>query len=688
MAQVDAVGDPAAIEQEREMQRIDLERLFIDTDEMTVMKTLQNMHLANYQLENAMKDVMTQELEPMKLYSGNMLGLCSVVKEAQASLNDLAGQSRKFDLKRPSEYNTAKASEADTAKPTEAAFERQHSIGSDEDPQEKDDPPAAVPEEVENNDRRKDILESVHTLQNLSMENFRLLKRNMFLKSFKLIGMSPALISQVKQLVEPDAPADPQKADDAPKIEEPNSDSDKCDFIAHLESERQRLSGEMHRQQLQAMLDRIPSVVKYNTTLLLRKCEAALGSSSLETLVEASLCLLMQKGRYSQDPNRLWNNRLKALKDDTNKPAVGCIAGCEQVLSHQLASAMYTLFCRNMNPGALAILKRILGVATPDESDEIMPPKPAEYTNFMEESYWKEAIELIVGSVKKVELENIVDFNHRLHVIVVTVLKSVERNQLLMSVYSLLGLDLGQELLKACTVVLEKIKAACNEVASESTLKLVADIEQRLQAHEVCTAQIKALSNYASRGDSGVIDAFNARMSEVLNKWQTDARDMDGPAKGDGILGTYGEEGSVRVWLQKTGLGNVVLNAETMWPQMESAVRELLEVVATKCVMPLEGTDPVVRTLVGTGALCSQYSLLGATIFPIFIKKACIQHWMSNLDSIDEKDKAILVLCFRDSGLAGAAKDLADSCETVAEELGDEKIEEHAQVYQTVRNLI
>ncbi|CDR97989.1 hypothetical protein, conserved [Babesia bigemina] len=686
MAQVDAVGDAAAIEQEREMQRLNLERLFTDTDEMTVMKTLQNMHLANYQLENGMKDVMTQELEPIKLYSGNMLGMCSLVREAQASLNDLALHSRTFDLKRPSE--------GDAASEPVAEYDLKQFIGRCGEVRDKDGVFGEGSEEGEGHNRGDIIMRSVHTLQNLSMENFRLLKRNMFLKSFKLIGMAPSLISLVEQLVEcsdltgPGAPAETQAAGRTPNVETTQGGVDKSDFVAYLESGRRQISGAMDPQHLKAMLERIPSIVKYNTSLLLRKCEAALGSSSLATLMEASLCLLMQKGRYSQDPNRLWTHRLKALKGDANKAAVACTAGCEWLLAHQLASAMYWLFCRNMNPGALAILKRILGAPLPDENDEISPPKPAEHTNFMEEACWKEAMELIVGNAKKAELDDVVDFNQRLQVVVVAVLKSVEQNQLLLSVYSLLGLDLGQELLKAATEVLQKIKAACNEAASESTLKLVADIEQRLQAHEVCTAQIKALSNYASRGDNGVVDAFTARMSEVVNKWQTDVREMEGPAAGDGILGTYGEEGSVRLWLHKTGLGNLVLNAEAIWPQMEAAVRELLESVAAKCVMPLEGGDRVVRTLVGTGALSSQYNLLGATAFPLCIKKACLQYWISKAGDIDEKDKAVLVLCFRDAGLAEAAKDLAEGCETLASELGDEKIEEHAQAYQTVRNLV
>ncbi|GIX64876.1 glutamate racemase [Babesia caballi] len=669
-ARRDAEGASAA--REPALHRLDVERLFVETDEMTVLKTLQSMHLANYQLGSEIKGVMTEEIEAITVYAGNMLGMCSQVRQTQAALNELGRRCRAFELGEPTAAGGV-SGEEDFGRLAERFAAVQEQGGSVEE----------LFEGVDRLGRVGALLQSVQTLQQLSMENFRLLKRNQLLQSYRLLRVrSPVLVGLAVQLAQRGSEVDLSWGNEVVGAREGEGD-----LLAAVVSRRQRLGG-VDVEHLQRLIHELPSVVNYNMSKLLRKCHVALGSSDLELLVEASLCLLMSNERYSRDAGHLWARRMNALKAWASRLVLGSLSGCEEVLAQLLTSAMYSMFCRSVDGAALARLRRLVEKPQAGEGGATAAPSLAASTPPSTEEFWQEALGLVRRHFERVELEDVVEFYEQLKAAIVASRKTSEQDELLRDVFAAVGVHLKKELVKTSVEMLAQVKDTYSECARATALGAVAAIERRLEARELCISQLKALGGFVAKAEPGVVSEVNDRLTDALVRVHTGVCALPGPAADGGVLGTYDEEGSVPRWLQATGTGNLVLDAEALWPQLGGAAAAVLEEIAKKCVVPLEGDDRVVRTLIGVGALGSQYALLGVRAFPRALKTACLEYWISLCDDLAAGEKAALVLCFKDSEIAGATGPLVDRVGALTAELGEEQLSAHTAAYEALRNLI
>ncbi|ORM41310.1 uncharacterized protein BXIN_0814 [Babesia sp. Xinjiang] len=670
MERLEASAEPnngTVVSQELSFHNLDIERLFVDTDEITVLKTLQNMHLANYKLEDEIKGIMTNGIEPITLYSGTMLGMCNLVRETQTGLNELARHCRNFEIAKAEEYE----SDPDVSNDTEIkeVVDRYSLLHYN------DTSVSSLCQGKERSDYVTVLLKSVDILQRVSMENFRLLKGGKLLKSYQLLKIrSPALMTLVTHLIErSEVPAKLRAVDASPPISETTNDHQDV------------LSGSKHvlesitPEHFQEVMKDLPVVLRYNIAKLLRTCDVAFGSSKLGLLVEASICLLMSNEHYYQDANRLWIKRVKAANAENSRLVVGCLSSSEEILLQLLTSTMYGMFCRNVNQNSMINLKRIVGVDIPDD---ISDAPFAEIETCSEQKYWTKSFDLLHRNFERIELDDIIEFTSRLKATVVESRKSMANNALLSQVFGALGIEFPRALVKASSEILEHLERTYIQSAQVVAMAAASIIERRMCARELCTFQIKELEKFVSQAACVILSQVNDRMTQVLMRVREEVRSLDKPISEGGILGTYSEEGSVSRWLHTTGVGNLVLNAESLWPQLEDESSALLDEVASKCVLPSEGKDRVVLTLIGTAALGSQYTLLGSRRFSNRLKIAVLEYWISLSHELDEREKSLLVLCFKDSGLAQGAKTLGDVCETLATELGEERIEAYKSEYE------
>ncbi|GFE55490.1 hypothetical protein BaOVIS_028940 [Babesia ovis] len=670
----DAAGGMAD-SQELELQSIDIERLFVETDEITVMKTLQNMHLANYQLENEIKGVMTEELEPIMLYSGTMLKMCSLVRQAQTGLNDLAQHCRNFDIE-------PVAVTPDVDNGHDADTELIEFMSRCADLRGNDSSIDSLLQNTTSIDHVTLLLKSMHILQRISMDNLRLLKRGKLLRSYQLLKVSsPALITLVAHLKE--------RLDISAQLTNTQSvPGHTGDFLADVISGRQHLLERISPEDFQEAMRELPGVIRYNLSKLLRNCESAFGSSKLMLLMEASLCLLMDDERYSRDTDRLWRKRTKAVRVESSRLMLGSLSSCEELVSQLLTSSLYRIFCLNINSGVIPRLKTFVGIHAQNLDSLHEPVLSNQNYSFYEQKYWQESVELLSRNLERVELEDMVEFNARLKESVIDLRKSLEDNELLTQLFAAVGLNLKTAVVKASGAILDQIDTTYADSVQGVAMNVVTVIERHMNARNICTTQIKALSSFVTKAHGGIVSAVNERLRQILKSVHESVQELGPPEASGGILDRYSEEGSVSQWLHTTGLGNLVLNTEALWTQLEAETSALVAEIATKSVLPSEGNDRVVLTLIGTAALGSQYALQGARTFSNHLKKAVLEYWLSRSGELDNRDKSLLILCFRESGGVQTHGAQTDKWNELAAELGEDCIESHRSEYETWCNLV
>ncbi|KAK1936398.1 hypothetical protein X943_003205 [Babesia divergens] len=670
---------------EASFQSLDIERLFVDSDEMTVMKTLQNMHLANFQLDNEIKSVMTDEIDPILLYSANMLGICSLIKQAQTAMNELATLCRTFEAgsgDMGSGKDMPKNDEEEVLRLINHCamqYQLDGSFGS-------------IFEKYGRFKRRDAMIRAVQMLKRLSMDNFRLLKANKFVASYKLLKvMSPALMALVRHVIQhEDTLVHPSSVDctdvrHGGKYAAGEEEGEPMDTACHS---RRLVISALRPEHFRGFLRETQSVLDYNTAKLLNHCQAALGSSDMGLLIEASICLSLANENDTNYPSRMWEIRLNSTKVESSRMAFGCLSSCQVVMSQLLASVMYHIFCQRLSTEAITRIKRLLEVPV-HASNEVKPTqKHANESSPTEQSYWVSAMDLISRNFERVELNDIVDFYNGLIGVIEAVPETVGTNKLLLNVFSEIGVDLVQQVTSASEDILKQVKELYHKNALASAMLTVEDVERRMQSRETCTTHIKALGKFVAKADTSIVAAVNQRMADALNRIGAEIQSVEDPVPADGVLDTYGHEGSVERWLVETRLNNVIFNMEALWYQIQNHSTALLEIVARKCIVPLGGDDNTVKTLVGAGALGSQYSLLGARLFPQCLKRASLEYCLIANGDHNTRDKAILVLSFRDSGLTGDSETLAERFKELELEVGETALQEHTAAYKNLCNFI
>ncbi|EDO05809.1 uncharacterized protein BBOV_IV002120 [Babesia bovis T2Bo] len=666
--------------QECALQNVDIERLFIETDEMTVMKTLQNMHLASYHLDNEIKSVMTKELESITLYSSTMLGMCKLVRQAQSGLNELAEQCRKIGITATLDL----LGSGDTYdKELHDLINRCTEIGCN-------DGTVDYVSDSKGTDQIAMLLRSVHVLQRISMTNFGLLKRGRLLKSYQLLTKDyPQLITLVSHLVERLDVSDKLRPSEPDSHDEPFENSHvSVDYLASVLSGRERSVNRIYPEHFHDVLKEIPAVIRYNISKLMRNCDSAFGSSKLLLLVEASLCLLMNSERYRCDYRRLWCKRVKAVKLENSRIVLGSLTSTEDLLAQLVTSTMYRIFCFGLNTSALSRLWDMIGLAVTDSTSEV-ESSPSDYPGaYVEDVYWLESMELLRRSFERVDLEEMINFSNSLKSRASHICKDLGTNEFLVAVYNTVGINMEGALSEVSKAISDHIHLSFIAVINEVSKGVIGVIERHMSSREICTSQIKALSRLVTMAPDEIVLSVNANMNEVLQRI-CESMESEGPPESRGcVFDTYGEEGCVLTWLHTTGFNNIVFNIESLWPQLDAEATLILDVIAQKCVLVSGDKDQVVLTLMGIAVLSSHYTLLGARKFSQRLKIAALRHFSSNSLDLDTRDKAILILCYRDFVPAHVVDSLSNTCNDIAKELGDDCIESYRSAYESFRNFV
>lgn len=666
-------------------QNLDIERLFVDSDEMTVMKTLQTMHLANFQLDDEMKSVMTEEIEPILLYSGNMLGMCSLIKQTQVSLNQLKTLCQAFRTCRQdveSENTLFGYDEENLANFMDKCITHYQINGSF--------PPSLDGEEEF--DSTELLHKAVQLLGRLSMDNFRLLKRNDMLTSYKLLKVrTPAFISLVRHIIEREdaklASTELLNAEDGP-IEPPSTDHTAAIPYHGTGDIRIRGLGTVRKDSFLSFISETQSVLDYNVSKLLKNCQAAISSSNIELLIEASICLLLANEGNDQYVEQLWEARLKVTRLESSVMVVGSLSSCQKILSQLLTSVVYHMFSQRVNAEALAKLKRLLGISTADDKPERSRQQKVVNVEFSQQEYWVATFDLLKRNFERLQMDSILEYHTNLNRLIETFCESLKGCELVNSAFTELGMDVAKEFSHVEKKVVEKLEGIYREGSLASATSTVEDIEKRINSRELCVSHIKSMGKFLVRVDPKIAKEVEAKVIAMMERISQSFEVPGAPAQDKGTLDSYGEDGAVQRWLQDSGVHNVVMDMESFWPKLETQVVAILDIIAKKCIIPSTGEDRLVKTLIGSGALSSHYALLGARIFPRCIKRACLTHWIQACEELSPKEKALLTLSLRDVKPGEGTKPLTDGLKMLEKKVGKKLINEHKETYEGLRNLM
>ncbi|BAM41152.1 conserved hypothetical protein [Theileria orientalis strain Shintoku] len=76
---------------------LDLEKFFRENDELTMLKTLQEMYVSSYNLELEMKSLVTNELDSVLLCVDTILQMCSLIKQSKNNLDTISKTVNEFN---------------------------------------------------------------------------------------------------------------------------------------------------------------------------------------------------------------------------------------------------------------------------------------------------------------------------------------------------------------------------------------------------------------------------------------------------------------------------------------------------------------------------------------------------------------------------------------------------------------